>query len=171
MGFHAVISAGVNEFGNDRHRVAPRVKASERVTGYGQQVKADAIAGQVTKTVEPAIVEAQDAIQAMGLNVRKGFTFTADMITVIERGTTWRDVVVNGRKTGDQEMRVSSGVLRLTKVTKTIYRQKFSGWMGTLTTWDGTMHVLDAQLIVKGAAPVKDDVRSLTLTRAILGRI
>lgn len=171
MGFHAVISAGKDVYGNEAHKPAPRVKASERVTGYGQQVKADRMAGQVTTTVEPAITEAQDAIKAMGLDIRRGFRFNEDMITVIERGTTWRDVKVNGRKTGNQEMRVSSGVLRLTKVTKTVNRQKFSAWMGTLTTWDGTMHVIDAQLIVKDAAPVKDDVRSLTLTRAILGRI
>jgi hypothetical protein len=171
MSFHAVISAGVNEFGNDRHRVAPRVKASERVTGYGQQQRSDRMAGPVTKVTEPAIVEAQDAIKAMGLDIRRGFRFTEDMITVIERGTTWRDVVVKGRKTGNQEMRVSSGVLRLTKVTKTVKRVKFSAWVGTLTTWDGELHHLDAQLIVKGAAPVKDDVRSLTLTRAILGKI
>lgn len=171
MSFKAVISAGVNEFGNERHRVAPRVKATERVTGYGQQMKSDRMAGSVTTTVEPAITETHDAIKAMGLDIRKGFRFTEDMITVIERGTTWRDVRKDGKRTGNQEMRVSSGVLRLTKVSKRINKITYTAWVGTLTTWDGALHVLDSQLLVKGAAPVKDDVRSLTLTRAILGRI
>lgn len=47
MGHHATIAAGRDEFGNLRHKTAPRVRASERVTGTAQQDKARQLAGPV----------------------------------------------------------------------------------------------------------------------------
>jgi hypothetical protein len=47
MGKHAVISAGQDVYGNERHKMAPRVRVTERVTGYAQQEKARRLAGPV----------------------------------------------------------------------------------------------------------------------------
>jgi hypothetical protein len=49
MGKHAVIEAGLNEFGNARHKMAPRVRVTERVTGTAQQDKFDRLAGTVVR--------------------------------------------------------------------------------------------------------------------------
>jgi hypothetical protein len=47
MGFHATVNAGTDQFGNMRHKIAPRVKASPRVTGTDQVRKFHALAGPV----------------------------------------------------------------------------------------------------------------------------
>lgn len=47
MGFHATIAAGRDAFGNERHKVAPRVLASPRVTGTSQVQKFHELAGNI----------------------------------------------------------------------------------------------------------------------------
>jgi hypothetical protein len=47
MGKHAVISAGQDVYGNERHKMAPRVRVTERRNGTEQTRKFDRLAGPV----------------------------------------------------------------------------------------------------------------------------
>jgi hypothetical protein len=93
------------------------------------------------------------------------------MVSRLERGTTWRKVMNSeGKPSGNESLRVSTGLIELTKVSRSINRVRVSAWVATYTPFGGKSVTVDAQMIVKGQAPVKDSVRSVALNRVLLGR-
>lgn len=124
MGHHALIAAGRNEFGDLRHKVAPRVKASARVTGYAQQVKSDALAGPVsTEIVDPI--------------------WTDLMVEFAIMVATRKVTRITETVSGFQRVSATQYVLKLSQfncriVVKKVARKDFNGWAAFITPFGTT---------------------------------
>ncbi len=123
MGFHATINAGNDAFGNMRHKVAPRVNASPRVTGYSQQVKSDALAGAVTTETGPKIFSDTSMALTIALAGRKVTDMTATFSQYRKvTATRW-----------ELNMRNLGGRIVVRKVTT----KDFNGWLSEFHPYTG----------------------------------
>jgi hypothetical protein len=142
MGFHATISAGQDVFGNERHKSAPRVRVSERVTGTAQQAKFDRLAGHVvTFQGMPGIthetVTETATLLAMALSGRKITDMTAVM-------SDWRKV---SSTKFELTLRGVGGKL----VTRKSNTKTFKGWITEYIT-PGQAQKIECARVPKGSA-------------------
>lgn len=128
MGKHAVISAGTNEFGNERHKLAPRVRVTERVTGYAQQEKSNRLAGQVR--LEKFAPMTGPTTLEMLIADRKVTSMTATM-------TQYRKVSATR---WELNMRAMGARIIVRKVTT----KSFTGWIAEFMPYSGGRVVLGA---------------------------
>lgn len=130
MGFHATINAGTDEFGNMKHRPAPRVKASPRVTGYDQQMKSDSLASAVTSENGPKVFSDTSWALAVLIADRKVTSMTATMTQYRKvSATRWE---LNLRNMGAR--------IIVRKVTT----ESFTGWLAEFMPYGGGRVVLGA---------------------------
>ena len=115
MGFHATISAGTDAFGNERHKAAPRVMASPRVTGTAQMDKFHALAGGVTVTKATPVFSDKSLDLAFMLAGRR-ITDLTETLAQFRRESATRFVCQTRRLGGHIEV-------------KKVNRKDFKGWV------------------------------------------
>lgn len=159
MGFHATIASGVDAFGNARHKSAPRVRVTERVTGTAQITKFHQLAGPVLAIagLMPDITPTMAEFAAMLLG-RKITRLTATM-------NDWKPV--NTSKTRwELRLRDLGYIITARKVTPSKRNGMFGGWEACLVKMGENSGQMLAQIPTGGSIDrmgVPDDCRRKAL--------
>lgn len=159
MGFHATITAGQDAFGNMRHKTAPRVKASERVTGTAQQDKARRLAGPVvTFPGIPGVTH--DEVSQTTLKLAS-YLAGRKVTALTERWTDFRKVSATRF---ELTLRGIGGKVVVIKrnPTKT---SDFKGWVALYVATDGTQ--VELTRVAKGDSIETNGERSDTCRKAL----
>jgi hypothetical protein len=142
MGKHAVISAGTDAFGNERHKMAPRVRVTERVTGTAQQAKFDSLAGNVV-TFQGMEGITHDAVTETA--TRLALALAGRRVTQLtENVTQWRKV---SSTRFELTLRGVGGKL----VTRKSNTKTFKGWVTEYIT-AGHGQTIEVARIEKGTS-------------------
>jgi hypothetical protein len=119
MGFHATIAAGRDEFGNLRHKSAPRVRVTEKVTPYSQAIKGLELAGPVhTETVDPMWSDLM--VQFQLALVQRKVTRVTETVSEFQRVSATQYV-----------LKLSQFNCRI--VVKKVNSKEFKGWAAFIT--------------------------------------
>ena len=130
MGFHATINAGTDAFGNMKHRPAPRVKASPRVTGYDQQMKSDRLASAVTSGNGPKVFSDTSWALTVFLSDRKVTAMTATMDQY--------------RKVSAVKWELNLRNMGARIIVRKVTSKSFTGWLAEFQPYTGGRVVLGA---------------------------
>jgi hypothetical protein len=120
MGFHATISAGTDVFGNERHKSAPRVRVTERVTGMAQQAKFNSLAGNVV------------TFQGMEGITHDAVTETASRLALALAGrriTQFTETTAQWRKVSSTRFELTLRGVGGRLVTRKSNTKAFKGWV------------------------------------------
>jgi hypothetical protein len=142
MGFHATINAGQDAFGNMRHKSAPRVRVSERVTGTAQQAKFDRLAGHVV------------TFQGMDGITHDSVTETATRLAIALAGRRITDmtaVMSDWRKVSSTKFELTLRGVGGKLITRKSNAKNFKGWI-TEYVIPGGGQVIECARIARGTA-------------------
>lgn len=135
MGFHATIAAGTDKFGNERHKSAPRVRVTERVTGSAQVRKFHELAGALK-------VE----------NIGSQFTDTMMAVALVIAGrqiTRLTATIANFRKVSATRWDANLREMNAHLVVRKVNSKAFTGWQAELIAYGQQRGAVLAQ-IAKG---------------------